>query len=99
MFIIDRLGLSIVPVLQSGIYKKEWATVDDLLKYAETIEYYPGYPAEGIVIKSDLTKKEKRISFKAVSNKYLMLTHTQPCLLYTSPSPRDLSTTRMPSSA
>ena len=25
--------------------------------------------------------------------------HTQTCLLYTSPSPRDLSTSRMPSSA
>ena len=26
-------------------------------------------------------------------------THSLPCLLYTSPSPRDLSTSRMPSSA
>ena len=25
--------------------------------------------------------------------------HVEPCLLYTSPSPRDLSTSRMPSSA
>ena len=29
----------------------------------------------------------------------LTLGHTQGCLLYTSPSPRDLSTSRMPSSA
>ena len=28
-----------------------------------------------------------------------MITHHDPCLLYTSPSPRDLSTSRMPSSA
>ena len=28
-----------------------------------------------------------------------LLTHTNACLLYTSPSPRDLSTSRMPSSA
>ena len=27
------------------------------------------------------------------------LAHITPCLLYTSPSPRDLSTSRMPSSA
>ena len=27
------------------------------------------------------------------------ITHTAYCLLYTSPSPRDLSTSRMPSSA
>ena len=29
----------------------------------------------------------------------LMLAHNTGCLLYTSPSPRDLSTSRMPSSA
>ena len=31
--------------------------------------------------------------------KKLRQLQTQPCLLYTSPSPRDLSTSRMPSSA
>ena len=30
---------------------------------------------------------------------YNCYTHNQSCLLYTSPSPRDLSTSRMPSSA
>ena len=34
---------------------------------------------------------EKRVAF--------MSGHVQACLLYTSPSPRDLSTSRMPSSA
>ena len=29
----------------------------------------------------------------------VMITHLHSCLLYTSPSPRDLSTSRMPSSA
>ena len=29
----------------------------------------------------------------------MAITHTRDCLLYTSPSPRDLSTSRMPSSA
>ena len=33
-----------------------------------------------------------------MSNHYHLLIET-PCLLYTSPSPRDLSTSRMPSSA
>ena len=32
-------------------------------------------------------------------NKFRGLVHSQRCLLYTSPSPRDLSTSRMPSSA
>ena len=31
--------------------------------------------------------------------RFLISSHTHPCLLYTSPSPRDLSTSRMPSSA
>ena len=29
----------------------------------------------------------------------VIMRHLEPCLLYTSPSPRDLSTSRMPSSA
>ena len=32
-------------------------------------------------------------------NEGLLISHFNPCLLYTSPSPRDLSTSRMPSSA
>ena len=34
-----------------------------------------------------------------VSVNLVLLTEQYPCLLYTSPSPRDLSTSRMPSSA
>ena len=30
---------------------------------------------------------------------HIVFRHNDPCLLYTSPSPRDLSTSRMPSSA
>ena len=74
--ITKTLGLNTVPLIYRGICPKEWQEVDDVLKYAETIEYSEGAPAEGIVIKSDTGKKEKRISFKAVSNKYLTLNHT-----------------------
>ena len=38
-------------------------------------------------------------SFTAVPENLLMWAHYGACLLYTSPSPRDLSTSRMPSSA
>ena len=38
-------------------------------------------------------------SFKAFLERFRTLKDTQRCLLYTSPSPRDLSTSRMPSSA
>ena len=42
------------------------------------------------------------IGFQIVQDNYVVVTEArefQPCLLYTSPSPRDLSTSRMPSSA
>jgi len=69
--ICTKLKLQQVPLLYSGIFPKEWKAPEDLLKHVENLEYYPGCPAEGMVIKSDMGKKEKRISFKAVSNKYL----------------------------
>ena len=50
--------------------------------------------------------REQRPSFRElnISKKYedkdpLWIDHQETCLLYTSPSPRDLSTSRMPSSA
>ena len=43
---------------------------------------------------------EIAMAFAALVSKYTKLTDTDSvCLLYTSPSPRDLSTSRMPSSA
>ena len=41
--------------------------------------------------------KKAEEKFKEISESYEIL--KDPCLLYTSPSPRDLSTSRMPSSA
>ena len=40
-----------------------------------------------------MTHKEMKLTF------WEFLKYNKPCLLYTSPSPRDLSTSRMPSSA
>ena len=39
------------------------------------------------------------VSSGLMGNQISLLIHNSPCLLYTSPSPRDLSTSRMPSSA
>ena len=55
----------------------------------------------GIVIRGetshyDLVTQE---TFRAIGNLALEFPHIYICLLYTSPSPRDLSTSRMPSSA
>ena len=44
-------------------------------------------------------KVQGKESFNELLPKTAILTHNRSCLLYTSPSPRDLSTSRMPSSA
>ena len=49
--------------------------------------------AEKIKI-SEIFNDHNEVYFRNLENKYL-----KTCLLYTSPSPRDLSTSRMPSSA
>ena len=43
-----------------------------LLTFAGNQEYSKGVPAEGIVIKTDFGKEHERISFKVISNKYLI---------------------------
>ena len=44
--------------------------------------------------------KDSREQFERRTHKRLIdISNSSPCLLYTSPSPRDLSTSRMPSSA
>eukprot|EP01022_Parablepharisma_sp_SALTPOND_P036628 TRINITY_DN9_c0_g2_i1.p1 TRINITY_DN9_c0_g2~~TRINITY_DN9_c0_g2_i1.p1 ORF type:complete len:2097 (-),score=250.12 TRINITY_DN9_c0_g2_i1:27072-33257(-) len=76
--ICTKLGLHRVPLLYKGVFKEEWNTVDKLMAYVETLEYYKGMPAEGIVVKSNRPEPERRISFKVVSNKYLLKHGEQP---------------------
>ena len=59
-----------------------------------------GYPANDLLLKNNLIKNQYQILDQlalVINKKYGSLSIT--CLLYTSPSPRDLSTSRMPSSA
>ena len=60
---------------------------------AMAIEAGKRYLGREIVIQSsaDFTPPGKRVA--------RLVRHSMNCLLYTSPSPRDLSTSRMPSSA
>ena len=53
----------------------------------------------GMVV--DMSHSADRSTLEAIdmSERPIAITHANPCLLYTSPSPRDLSTSRMPSSA
>ena len=74
--VCQKLGLGTVPVIYTGPLPKEWVTVDDVLKYTETLKYTEDCPAEGIVVKTNRPASEKRISFKAVSNLYITKYHT-----------------------
>ena len=53
------------------------------------------------IINQNLTNEQKNILFNEGTEMPFTssLLHEKSCLLYTSPSPRDLSTSRMPSSA
>ena len=49
-------------------------------------------------LKTYITLHEDKLGFNREGRKYIV-NYSRSCLLYTSPSPRDLSTSRMPSSA
>ena len=57
--------------------------------------YLPQHFAKGVAELADACLAQKLID----GTQHAELTHACDCLLYTSPSPRDLSTSRMPSSA
>ena len=54
---------------------------------------------EDLTIKRNSIERMKRADIISKRAKEIGLVSSNPCLLYTSPSPRDLSTSRMPSSA
>ena len=65
-----------------------------------------GVPSVSSVATSSAIRNSRKSGFvssdpfeSTEQNKYAYGTLRYPCLLYTSPSPRDLSTSRMPSSA
>ena len=58
-------------------------------------DYYAHVDRKYDEILARLEALEKKVG----QSKLMMRRHPEACLLYTSPSPRDLSTSRMPSSA
>lgn len=64
--ITNDCNLNTVPILYEGKYDKIM-TFDHLMKMADSLEYYKGSIAEGIVVKTE----DNKISFKVISNKYL----------------------------
>jgi len=70
--ICTSLDLPTVPLLHKGRLPDHLHTVDGLLKYAKSIKYDNGSPAEGIVVKTNCGKEKPRHSFKVISNEYLI---------------------------
>ena len=71
--------------------------------FKENINPVPVRKPELVILNKDLAK-ELNLDFSSLDNKKISELFSgnslpEGCLLYTSPSPRDLSTSRMPSSA
>ena len=55
--------------------------------------------AEGTILDATITRKVGRVPSRFLKLAQAAVCHTDTCLLYTSPSPRDRTRSRMPSSA
>ena len=73
--------------------------MSDLNVIAQMRHAVSGYGAEPVLKGVDLTLEQGTITGLLGRNGAGKTTLMRTCLLYTSPSPRDLSTSRMPSSA
>lgn len=69
--ITNNMGLHCVRLVYKGPLTEAMTNRTELLKMADTEEYAPGIPAEGIVIKTN-NYVGKRVSFKVISNRYLL---------------------------
>ena len=74
-----------------------------LKEYANAVKSltYPNYEVLLVDNSKDDSyfKRIKSLGLNAIKDEYFEKARERICLLYTSPSPRDLSTSRMPSSA
>ena len=96
----------ILPALQQsfntlgGIPKVLVSDSEGALMSKELNKYYKENNIKHIILKSHAPTAERMIrTLKNMIFKRLKYEPNKTCLLYTSPSPRDLSTSRMPSSA
>ena len=82
---------------------KNWIN-NEFVKYLEKLRTLgidgieTNYSSYGSTISSNLSELAKKLNLLESGGTDYHGDH-KPCLLYTSPSPRDLSTSRMPSSA
>jgi RNA ligase (TIGR02306 family) len=70
-------GIKHVPVVYEGPFT--FRTIEELLQHSDSLTYQSGHPAEGVVWRSIDERKSKvlkgdRLSFKVISNQYLLKT-------------------------
>ena len=71
----------------------------DVLQGAGGSSVYSSNPNETLNVSSATAQNPTQTFYKVIQNNGAFSVYFRGCLLYTSPSPRDLSTSRMPSSA
>ena len=74
-----------------------YEVASSLMSYQNPLFIFPGMQAEGFTVNGD--GGEFNIVVKGLGLPDSTATLPEPCLLYTSPSPRDMRRSRMPSSA
>ena len=74
-------------------------TLGKNVKVQNNVSIYTGVTCENDVFLGPSMVFTNVINPRSAVNRKLKYAQTRVCLLYTSPSPRDLSTSRMPSSA
>ena len=79
----------------SGAPRKRWT----LIELADAFTHNRSLMTVASVLPSDSRNLGQQLKLEKTIRNYLQKRGVRACLLYTSPSPRDLSTSRMPSSA
>ena len=84
-----------------GVSSSEVEMVIDEEEIAEVLAQWTGIPVHRLTQEETarLLEMEKELHKRIIGQEEAISAVSKACLLYTSPSPRDLSTSRMPSSA
>ena len=86
-----------ISINEDPTYFKSLSGVNYALEAEDDTEIVEDIPEA--LIDDDLSPNESQAIHDAINRAFIKATSSEVCLLYTSPSPRDLSTSRMPSSA
>ena len=90
---------SLMGIKTVAVYSDADARAPHVLMADEAVNIGPPTASESYLVIDKIIDACKQTGAQAVHPGYGFLSENPSCLLYTSPSPRDLSTSRMPSSA